>query len=141
MTTDQIELTADGTTATLTKVTTPTGARIEVESKDVTTRLDALDCETLTWQDESFYATLVDGEYEYRTVEPQPREPAAIQISNEYTVVRFRVEADRSAVELTAPKLGYGTRVDARAFAALTEKPKTFFSELLRTPFGPDDHE
>lgn len=139
MTEDRLTLTADGTTVSLSKVLTPTGERVEVESEDSTIRLDALDCETLTWQDEAFYSTLVGGTYDYRPVEPRPRDPADVQVSNEYTVVRFRVVADGSAVELTAPKLGYGTRVDARAFAALAEKPKTFFSELLRDPLGPED--
>jgi hypothetical protein len=139
MTSGKYKIEADGIEITLTKVLTPAGERLGIEGDDGATRLDALDCETLTWQDEAFYTELVDGSYDYRTVEPNPREPADLKISNEYTVVRLRVVEGNSAVELTAPKLGYGTQVDARAFAALVEKPKTFFSKLLQTPYGPEE--
>jgi hypothetical protein len=138
MTHDQLQIETNGITITLTKIRTPTGERLAVESESGTTRLDALDCETLTWQNEDFYADLVNGRYNFRSVDPQSRESDDLQISNEYTVVHLHVVEQRSAVEVIAPKLGYGRRVDARAFAALVKKPKTFFSELLRTPYGPE---
>lgn len=137
---DELRVENDDVTVTLQKVRTPTGERLAVHDEaQGSTRLDALELESLTWQDAAFFDDLVDGAYDYRAIGPSPREPAGLQISNEYTVVRLSVIDDGEAVELTAPKMGYGTRVDARAFTQLVDKPKTFFSALLETPYGPED--
>jgi hypothetical protein len=137
---DELHVETDGVTVTLVKVRTPNGERLAVRSETQgSTRLDALELESLTWQDAGFFAELVGSEYDYRSVDPAPREPATLQISNEYTVIRLSVVNNGGAVELTAPKMGYGTWIDACVFAALIDKPKTFFSDLLKTPYGPED--
>lgn len=137
---DELRVETDGVAVTLRKVRTPTGERLAVHDESRgSTRLDALELESLTWQDAAFFDELVDGAYDYRSIDPSPREPAELQISNEYTVVHLSVIDDGQAVKLTASKMGYGTRVDARVFAQLVDKPKTFFSALLETPYGPED--
>lgn len=137
---DEIHVETDGVSVTLRKVRTPNGERLAIcnETRG-STRLDALELESLTWQDAEFFAELVGGEYDYRAVDPAPREPATLQISNEYTVTRLDVINNGEEIELTAPKMGYGTRINACVFVELIDKPKTFFSELLKTPYGPED--
>jgi hypothetical protein len=137
---DEIQVATDGVAVTLQKVRTPTGERLAVHDETHgSTRLDALELESLTWQDAAFFDELVDGAYDYRAIDPSPRDPAELQVSNEYTVVRLSVVDDGRAAAVTSPKMGYGTRVDACAFAKLVDKPKTFFSALLETPYGPED--
>ncbi|RQH02441.1 hypothetical protein [Natrarchaeobius oligotrophus] len=137
---DRIDVETDGTRVVLTKVRTPTGARIQVEHDELgRTCLDAIELEALTWQDADFFEELIDDEYEFREVDPAPKSVADLQITNEYAIARLRRSDDGKSVWLTAPKMGYGTVVDARVLAALIDEPKTFFSELLRTPYGPDD--
>jgi hypothetical protein len=137
---DELHVETDGVAVTLWKVRTPNGERLAVCSETQgSTRLDALELESLTWQDADFFAELVEDEYNYRSVDPEPREPASLQISNEYTVIRLNIVNDGETVEVTSPKMGYGTWIDASAFVALIDKPKTFFSELLKTPYGPED--
>lgn len=137
---DELRVTTNGVAVTLQKVRTPNGERLAVHNESRgSTRLDALDLESLTWQDAGFFVELVDETYDYRSVNPSPHEPAQLQISNEYTVIRLSAVDNGKAIEVTSPKMGYGTQVDAHAFAELVDKPKTFFSELLETPYGPED--
>ncbi|RQG86702.1 hypothetical protein EA462_16310 [Natrarchaeobius halalkaliphilus] len=137
---DRIVVETGDTRVDVTKVRTPTGERIQIEHDDLgQIRLDAVELEALTWQDEAFFADLVDGEYDYRNVDPRPKSAADLQVSNEYALARLRGSDDGAGVSLTAPKMGYGIGIDARVLAAVVTRPKTFFSELLRTPYGPDD--
>jgi len=138
MTEQQIRIATDDIAVTLRKVRTPAGERLAAENGDDVAYFDALECETLTWQDEGFYTDLASGSYDYQSVDPHSRSSPAIQISNEYTVINVSPGDSRSAVDVTAPKLGYGARVTAPVFSALIDKPKTFFSRLLETPFGPE---
>jgi len=137
---DEIRVETDGVVVDLRKVRTPNGERLAIYNETHgSTRLDAIELESLTWQNAAFFDDLVDGTYNYRPIDPSPREPARLQISNEYAVVRLSVVDNGQAIELTSPKMGYGIWVDAHAFTQLVDKPKTFFSALLETPYGPED--
>src|SRR5699024_4813006 len=113
---DELRIGTDDVEVTLQKVRTPTGERLAVHNENRgSTRLDALDLESLTWQDAEFFVELVDETYGYQSIDPSPHESAQLQISNEYTVIRLSTVDDDRAVEVTSPKMGYGTRVDAHA--------------------------
>ena len=137
---EELNVESDGVVVALRKVHTPNGERLTVQNDARgSTRLDALELESLTWQDAEFFRELVNGEYNYQSVGPSPREPAQLQIGNEYTVIHLSIIDSGRAAEITSPKMGYGTLVDAHALIELINKPKTFFSELLETPYGPED--
>jgi hypothetical protein len=65
-------------------------------------------------------------------------EPA--DLANEFAFVRVRVVHTRNGVrlEIVAPKLGRGIRLDPVELETLTWQTHETFSELLRTPFGPE---
>lgn len=137
--TDSIELADDERVVELQRLRTPTGERLVVRSEGADTRLDALAMESLTWQDDAFFETLT-------TVPHDDGEDATaasdeLQIGNEYTVVRLR-KLETSAgprVSITSPKLGYTCRLSPAELDALAKERIDLFSELLETPFGPED--
>lgn len=63
-----------------------------------------------------------------------------IELVNEYAAVRVRVVSTRQGVrlEIVAPRLGRGIRLCPLELEALTWQSHDLFSELLRTPFGPE---
>jgi hypothetical protein len=63
-----------------------------------------------------------------------------IELANEYTAVQVRVVQGRNGVrlEIVAPRLGRGIRLDPLQLESLTWQPPETFSEFLRTPFGPE---
>jgi hypothetical protein len=65
-------------------------------------------------------------------------EPA--DLANEFAFVRVRVVHTRNGIrlEIVAPKLGRGIRLDPVELETLTWQTHETFSELLRTPFGPE---
>jgi hypothetical protein len=65
-------------------------------------------------------------------------EPA--DLANEFAFVRVRVIHTRNGIrlEIVAPKLGRGIRLDPVELETLTWQTHETFSELLRTPFGPE---
>lgn len=135
-----LELAYGDASVTLRKVYTPNGERLEVDSDVGRTRLDALELESLTWQPEEFFCDLIEDGFHLPDV-PVERDPDPdIKIGNEYTTITMRrIDSNgEQKLRLTSLKLGYATEVDARVFGALVEKPITFFSELLHTPYGPE---
>jgi hypothetical protein len=65
-------------------------------------------------------------------------EPA--DLANEFAHVRVRVVQTHNGVrlEILAPKLGRAIRLDPVELETLTWQTHQLFSELLRTPFGPE---
>jgi hypothetical protein len=65
-------------------------------------------------------------------------EPA--ELANEFAFVRVRVVETRNGVrlEIAAPKLGRGIRLDPVELETLTWQTHETFSAFLRTPFGPE---
>jgi hypothetical protein len=61
-------------------------------------------------------------------------------LANEYAEVRVRKVHTRNGVrlEIVAPRLGRGIRLDPVELETLTWQTHELFSEFLRTPFGPE---
>jgi hypothetical protein len=133
---------SDGThTVELRKLRTPNGERLLVTSDGASARLDALALETLTWQDDAFFVDLTGQPHEGGP-DAFDDEPT-MQIGNEYTTIRIRAHetADGPVISLRSPKLEYQCWLGAAELDAIARKPMSFFSDLLRTPLGPEsDH-
>lgn len=138
---DTVKLSDGDRTVEFRKIVTPNGERLVIASDGANTRLDALALESLTWQDDAFFADLVGKPHEEGTDAADAGRK--LQIGNEYTVIELRPLKTTAGtrLELRSPKLGYERRVSPAEFAAVADKRPDFFSELLRTPFGPEtDH-
>lgn len=74
--------------------------------------------------------------------EPEQPRPASetLTLANEYAAVEVRAVRTRQGMrlEIVAPKLGRGIRLCPLELEALTWQSHELFSELLRTPFGPE---
>lgn len=137
------------------RVETPNGVRLQLRTNESRIRLDALALESLTWQPAAFFEALsaegtpeavtdraVEAGREYegafdRHVDPTDGASADLEIGNEFTTVAIRVGDDR--LELRSPKAGYGTWLDPDELRGLARLDMGLFSELLRTPLGPED--
>jgi hypothetical protein len=64
-----------------------------------------------------------------------------VELANEYAAVQVRKVHTRNGVrlEILSPKLGRGIRLCPLELEALTWQDHEMFSELLRTPFGPEE--
>jgi hypothetical protein len=62
------------------------------------------------------------------------------ELANEYAVVTVRKVYTRNGVrlEIVAPRLGRGIRLDPVELETLTWQSHETFSGFLRTPFGPE---
>jgi hypothetical protein len=140
-TTREFEL-ADGEYAVaVSKLLTPNGERLLVESDGDSARLDALALETLTWQDDAFFQELT-GQPHDEGDETEAGEP--LQVSNEYTTIVLRPLETAAGPRLAvrSQKMDYECRVSPAELAALARERVDFFSELLATPLGPEsDHQ
>ena len=140
-TTRRFELAEGEHAVALSKLVTPNGVRLLVESGADSARLDALALETLTWQDDAFFADLTGQPHEEGT-ETDAGEP--LQVSNEYTTVVLRPLETTAGPRLAvrSQKMDYECRLSPAELAALARERIDFFSELLATPLGPEsDHQ
>jgi hypothetical protein len=64
-----------------------------------------------------------------------------LSISNEFTSVRIRKVHTRNGerLEIRSAKLGFWIHLDPLELEALTWQSPALFSELLETPYGPED--
>lgn len=64
-----------------------------------------------------------------------------ITIANEFTTIRVRKVYTRNGerLEVHSPKLGFTIHLDPLELECLTWQPPQTFSELLRSPYGPED--
>jgi hypothetical protein len=64
-----------------------------------------------------------------------------VELANEYAAVQVRRVRTRNGVrlEIFSPQLGRGIRLCPLELEALTWQTHETFSELLRTPFGPEN--
>ena len=141
--TERLELADDEWTVALSKLVTPNGERLVVESGDESARLDALALETLTWQDDAFFADLT-GEPHEEGAATDAGGGYDVQIGNEYTTIRLQVVETGAGprLEVRSPKLEYACRLSPAELAAVARQRVEFFSELLATPLGPEsDHQ
>jgi hypothetical protein len=62
------------------------------------------------------------------------------ELANEYAAVKVRKVYTRNGVrlEIVSPRLGHGIRLDPVELEVLTWQKHELFSELLKTPFGPE---
>jgi hypothetical protein len=62
------------------------------------------------------------------------------ELANEYALVQVRKVYTRNGVrlEIVAPRLGRGIRLDPVELETLTWQTHETFSTFLRTPFGPE---
>ena len=62
------------------------------------------------------------------------------ELANEYAMVTVRKVRTRNGVrlEIVAPRLGRGIRLDPVELESLTWQSHETFSQWLRTPFGPE---
>jgi hypothetical protein len=64
-----------------------------------------------------------------------------LTISNEFTTVRVRTVNTRNGarLEIQSPKLGRSIQLDPLELESLTWWDARQFSELLKTPYGPEE--
>ncbi len=64
-----------------------------------------------------------------------------LTISNEFTTVQVREVRTRNGqrIEIRSPRLGLSIRLDPLQLESLTWQDASTFSELLRTPYGPEE--
>jgi hypothetical protein len=134
------------------KIFTPAGERLEIEAPDrgYRIRLDAMELESLSWQDhETFVEFLASGDAlpeGFETSAPSPDEEVDVvhewSVTNEFADARVRKlsRSDGEWLEIEAPKLGYVIRLDPLELAGVTWQETETFTAFLETPFGPDDH-
>lgn len=67
-------------------------------------------------------------------------DPGGVELANEYAAVTVRTVQTGNGVrlEIVAPRLGRGIRLDPVELETLTWQSHEVFSEFLRTPFGPE---
>lgn len=145
------------------KVETPNGNRGELRPRDskYRLRLDALAFESLTWQPGPFFDALAGegtraeiadrasnagaagGDAFDRHVDPRERFDDDLKIGNEFTTVYLRATSEdgRERLEIRSRKMGYGTWLSAAELRGLARLDPSLFSELLRTPLGPEEDE
>lgn len=137
---DEFTLESDRGSVAVRKLRTPNGERLELDDGDDRIRLDALELESLTWQDDAFFEDTL-GVPDRPTVAVSAdavREAARYKIGNEYTTVWIRLTADGDRLLLSSAKMGFATHVGPAELAALARRDQAFFTGLLDTPLGPE---
>lgn len=126
---------------TVRKHTTPNGSRLAIIlDEGPESRLDALELESLTWQEEGFLDDRSSSTPARRSpADLDPIEPP-IKIGNEYALVEVSaIElSDSDGLLVSSVKMGFETVLRPRELVILTQKDASYFSELLETPFGPE---
>lgn len=137
---DEFSLGTGPDAVTIRKLRTPNGERLELAIAEHRIRLDALELESLTWQDDAFFVgELGVTERPDRAVSPADvRDDARLKIGNEYTTVWLRLTDDGERLAVASAKMGYGTHLGAASLAALARRDQAFFTGLLDTPLGPE---
>lgn len=64
-----------------------------------------------------------------------------LAIANEFTTIQVRKVHTRNGerLEIRSPKLGFVTYLDPLELECLTWQPPETFSQLLESPYGPED--
>lgn len=144
---DEFTVSSSGQTATVRKLTTRKGERVEIESPsgDQRLRVDALGLESLAWQESDIASRFVSGEYERTLFDEDSNDvttDAGFKLMNEYAHVHVRrmQSSQESALQIRAPKKREQIQLDAAAVAGLAREDHQLFSEFLEQPHGPEDH-
>jgi len=148
------------TTVKIRKIFTPAGERVELEAPELgrSIRLDAIEIESLSWQEPETFIEFLDAELPGlpdNTAERQDfvrnrGDPdmeagsvaAEITVTNEFAEAIVRViELDgKQHLELEASKLDYKTRLCPIEAETVTWQTTETFTDFLEHPFGPDGH-
>lgn len=158
---ESVTVSDDVTSVSYRKIFTPAGERLEVEAPNVgfQIRLDAMELETLAWQDHETYRTFVETAGDrvpgdltdrleaMRADHPDDQfdtedAPDPLTVTNEFAEAHVRhLHTERGdRVAITAPKLGYQVVLTPTELESVTWQETETFTEFLETPFGPDDH-
>lgn len=131
------------------KVFTHNGERLKIATpeRDRSIRLDALELESVSWQDHGrFSELLAESDYEQSVVpaiDVRDSDCSPVVVTNEYGHAEVQriphTKADK--LEIVAPKLQYSVRLDPPELYAICIQDRSTFSDFLATPFGPEsDH-
>lgn len=138
----------------LRKIYTPNGNRIEIssgENKEITT-LDAMQLESLTWQEREKLSQLHEQNASVKEAnrirkfwnniensEPKKRENIT-KITNEYAEVYINTVliGGKECCEIVSPKVGYGARLTPEELLSVAECGYQIYNQFLQTPFGPE---
>lgn len=133
---------------TLSKIFTPNGERLQIDSQDGdrTTRLDAVNLESIAWQEPgTFDISLEDSHFNERiddAVLIEPTDEGTTEffstISNEFAEVDlFVVETtDGTRLQIEATKLDYSVWLNGAALAFLSRQNWKVLSRFLESPLG-----
>lgn len=142
--TDEWEIAGGERNVSVRKVQTRNGERLEIidQRSGRAARFDSLELESVTWQSDQFFTDIL-GVSKRPPVDVTPQAFAGdsmSEISNEYALVQIAVadapNGDRLLVR--SVKTGHMTHLGGDELAALADQEKAFFSNLLRTPLGPE---
>jgi len=148
------------TTMEFRKIFTPAGERLEIEAPEIgrSIRLDAMELESLSWQDQETFLSFLDTdlagllddiparkEFIRRHAEGPADDGTVtreVRVTNEFAdaLVRSRETDACDRVDIEAPKLGYRTSLTPTELQTTTWQTTETFTELLEDPFGPGDH-
>ena len=144
------------------KIFTPTGERLEIEAQSLgrQIRLDAIELESISWQDSGTIKAFYDSanpdeipDYEQRIESIQMEDDNSeddnsedvgdsLTVTNEFAEAHLQKirTSTGERLEIRAPKLGYQIQLDPAALASLTLQDTDTFTRFLETPFGPGGH-
>lgn len=146
---DPITVSAGDRCVDVTRIHTPKGVRLEINSRhwNERVRLDALALESICWQDEADFP--LDPEALDADPAEVPALPSAapsdsdstVQVTNEFAQVYARklVADGVEGLELESPKLGFSIRLGVPALERIAFEDPEFFSSFLEDPYGPED--
>ncbi|UPM44327.1 hypothetical protein [Halocatena salina] len=136
-----IVLSDDTTTVAIHEHTTPNGTRLAIRPESGPgCRLDALELECVTWQEEGFLQKEGTVDPTHSTGKASAEPHATLRIGNEYALVELRaVEIDtEDRLLIESVKMGYTIVLGPSELATLARQEPSFFSTLLETPLGPE---
>lgn len=134
-------------TATVRKLETRKGERVEIESPsgDEMLRVDALGLESLSWQDTEVLERFLPDGHDMAPLDEESDDVTSdtgFEVSNEYAQVHVRRlrSPERSTLQIRAPKKREQIQIDAAALGGLARQNHMLFTEFLEHPHGPEDH-
>ena len=143
---DAWEVTDGRVEVTACKIFTSKGERLELrEPGGQYIRLDAIELESLSWQDPSVFAELIRDTQDVTgepTAEPDGIETdRPLRVSNEYSEVRLHRAGTTAgeALQIASEPLHYENVVSPASLRAIIEQDHGLFSQFLNQPYGPID--
>lgn len=144
---DEFSVSSGGQTATLRKLKTKKGERLEIESPsgDETLRVDALGLESLSWQETEIFDRFLPDGHEMDLLDEESDDVTSdtgFDVANEYAQVHVRrlQSPERSTLQIRAPKKREQIQIDVDALGGLARQDHMLFTEFLEQPHGPEDH-